>query len=78
MNTFAVTLQGGCGCAVVHGMDGEVDLRDGLLILQVAQGGMGLGLSCCGRHAVCQVVVVSCCGLVGDCCRSCCCKSRER
>lgn len=58
-NTFAVAFEGRGGCAVVHGMNGEVDLWDGLLVLQVAQGGMSLGLSCRGRgHAVCQVVWV--------------------
>lgn len=49
MRTFVIALQSGCLRAIVHGMYGEVDLRDGPLVLQIAQGGISLGLTGNGR-----------------------------
>ena len=45
-HAFAVSLQGGCGSAIVHGMDGKVNLGNRLLVLEDAQRSIGLGLTC--------------------------------
>lgn len=48
-NTFVISLDGrSCG-AILHSMDGKVDRRSRLLVLQLAKRSMGLSLACCDK-----------------------------